>query len=264
MQFKKKLSLFIMLFIFSSINGSRLISLLKNPTIHQAARKTAEEATQKIFETLRKGDKVGYINEKGVSQLGHGLRAAQKALEHFNIIGPERILLNEYKLFENNTNKSCSVTIPEQVIAALCHDIGHLVDENAPQMGNDGTQNHEKIGALFLRNLGASKNLTDLIEAHADAKRYLASVNNNYFLSLSPASQRTFNHQGGFMSKEKIQLFANSSNAREKLLLRCWDDAAKDPDDFFKPLAFYKEPIFYYFCQRFIKNPLLMNNRDIH
>ena len=41
-----------------------------------------------------------------------------------------------------------------QVLAALTHDIGHLLDPEAPSMAGLGVIDHERVGADYLRSLG--------------------------------------------------------------------------------------------------------------
>ena len=65
------------------------------------------------------------------------------------------------------------------VLAAFLHDIGHLLGQKLkkPQMNNDGivygVENHEKLGADYLRSLGVPEKICFLVENHIFGKRYL-------------------------------------------------------------------------------------------
>ena len=65
------------------------------------------------------------------------------------------------------------------ILAAFIHDIGHLLGLklNKPQMKTSGivyrVEDHEKIGADCLRNLGVPENVCYLAENHVFGKRYL-------------------------------------------------------------------------------------------
>jgi predicted HD phosphohydrolase len=62
---------------------------------------------------------------------------------------------------------------------------------------------------------------------HADAKRYLCSIEPGYHATLSPASQHTLTLQGGLMSPEAITRHAAHPWFADALRLRRWDDLAK-------------------------------------
>ena len=91
------------------------------------------------------------------------------------------------------------------VIASLLHDIGHLlIDENDSK--NDFLKkdlNHENIASNFLKDF-FSEEITESIRLHVVAKRYLCSIDNSYYESLSKASKNSFQVQGGALNKEEI------------------------------------------------------------
>lgn len=119
----------------------------------------------------------------------------------------------------------------ELVLAALLHDIGHLLEvEEAIRDERVGVINHDKLGELWLLERGFSPRLAALVGAHVDAKRYLTATNEGYFERLSPASVETLRLQGGPMSTEDAAAYAADPNLRDKLRLRSWDEMAKDPD----------------------------------
>jgi len=118
----------------------------------------------------------------------------------------------------------------ELVLAALLHDIGHLLETPAALRSERvGVINHDEIGEQWLREQGFSQRLAALVGAHVDAKRYLTAVHESYRDRLSPASQETLALQGGPMSADDAKAFAGDAGLRDKLRLRSWDELAKDP-----------------------------------
>ena len=118
----------------------------------------------------------------------------------------------------------------EVVLAALLHDIGHLLDPKAPQMDGFGTQNHAAVGAAFLQKLGFSSRTQALVRAHVDAKRYLCRQNPHYAARLSEASLATLKWQGGAMTPIQGATFEKSIFFADALKLRSFDEKAKDAD----------------------------------
>jgi phosphonate degradation associated HDIG domain protein len=113
------------------------------------------------------------------------------------------------------------------VIAALLHDIGHLLHkfgENAADRGID--TKHERIGSGFLaRALPAE--VTEPIALHVRAKRYLATTNPDYLDCLSGASMQSFVLQGGVMSAEEIEAFLAEPHHVGAMKLRSYDELGK-------------------------------------
>ena len=64
---------------------------------------------------------------------------------------------------------------------------------------------------------------------HVQAKRYLCYVNPAYYDTLSEPSRQSLALQGGVMDANEAQQFETYSNYKEAVLLRTWDDLAKDP-----------------------------------
>lgn len=146
-----------------------------------------------------------YIGES-ISQLEHALQAAHLAEEN-----------------------GCG---REMILASLLHDIGHLVvyqfDNSAAltKIQSHGIQNHEKIGADYLRKLGFGGDIPDLVEGHVYAKRWLAR-DKSYHDKLSPASQNTLIHQGGLLSDEETKEYMKHPLHQKFTQLRLFDDSAK-------------------------------------
>lgn len=113
------------------------------------------------------------------------------------------------------------------VIAALLHDVGHLV-EPAPDDIADWVQDarHEISGSRWLaRYFGPD--VCEPVRLHVPAKRYLCATDASYFRQLSPASVHTLGLQGGPMSAAEVAAFESGAHAAEAILLRRCDDAGK-------------------------------------
>lgn len=118
----------------------------------------------------------------------------------------------------------------ELVLAALLHDIGHLIESELAQRDpRVGVINHDDLGAAWLLERGFSRRFARLVGGHVDAKRYLTSTNPAYLQRLSPASQDTLRLQGGPMSAQEADAFSTDPDLRDILRLRMWDEMAKDP-----------------------------------
>ncbi len=115
------------------------------------------------------------------------------------------------------------------VVAALLHDVGHLLDgqdEDLAVRGVDGR--HEEAGGSWLsRHFGPE--VTEPIRLHVAAKRYLCAVDPSYLGGLSPASRLSLKVQGGPMSTVEIAEFEGNAYYRDAVRLRHWDDTAKVP-----------------------------------
>jgi phosphonate degradation associated HDIG domain protein len=118
---------------------------------------------------------------------------------------------------------------PELIAAALLHDVGHLLHslpEDIAERGIDGR--HEEEGAAWLkRSFGPA--VVDPIHLHVAAKRYLCTVEPDYYAGLSAASQHSLRLQGGPMSPEEVCRFEQEPWFRSAVAVRRWDDAAKVP-----------------------------------
>ena len=116
------------------------------------------------------------------------------------------------------------------VTACLLHDLGHLLNEQGetPSLrGIDDT--HQYFALPFLRGLFPDA-LLDSIKLHVDAKRYLCQANPAYFEKLSDDSKRSLVLQGGVFSAEQAAAFIVQPAARDAVMLRQWDDLAKQAE----------------------------------
>jgi [1-hydroxy-2-(trimethylamino)ethyl]phosphonate dioxygenase len=115
------------------------------------------------------------------------------------------------------------------VVAALLHDVGHLLDgqdEDLAERGVDGR--HEEAGCAWLsRHFGPE--VTEPIRLHVAAKRYLCAVDPSYLAGLSPASRLSLKLQGGPMNPAELAAFEGNAHYRDAVRLRLWDDTAKVP-----------------------------------
>ncbi|BBZ52916.1 HD domain-containing protein [Mycobacterium heidelbergense] len=127
-------------------------------------------------------------------------------------------------------------------IAALLHDIGHLVvDEHNGNHGFlDGDEKHQHVGATVLGRWFPPA-VTAPIALHVAAKRYLVATDPAYARTLSRASVQSLRIQGGPMNAEEIMGFRALRHAEDACRLRRWDDAAKVPDRLTPPLEHYRE-----------------------
>jgi predicted HD phosphohydrolase len=106
-------------------------------------------------------------------------------------------------------------------IAGLVHDLGHVaVPNDADDHGRHGR-------VLFAELLG--ERVADLVELHVPAKRYLVTVEEQYFGGLSAGSVRTLGEQGGPMTPDEVAAFEAEPRHQEAIVLRRADEAAKIP-----------------------------------
>ncbi|XP_076065688.1 2-amino-1-hydroxyethylphosphonate dioxygenase (glycine-forming)-like isoform X3 [Oratosquilla oratoria] len=173
-----------------------------------SAQRSPEDVVAEVFSLLEAMGSADYIGES-VSQLQHALQAGHLAQQE---------------------------GFPVHVIlGALFHDVGHLVGEqrDLPPMRTGevilGTQNHEVVGGKYLRSLGFPDKVTQFVQGHVDAKRYLVAVDHQYFQGLTEASKMTLEHQGGPMTPEEVESFRANPQHEAILRMRTWDEKAKDP-----------------------------------
>lgn len=120
----------------------------------------------------------------------------------------------------------------ELQLACWLHDLGHLVSglEGTPTLRGENDQ-HEARGADLLSALWGPA-VAAPVRLHVQAKRYLVSRHPNYRHKLSADSQRSLALQGGEMSAEECLAFESSPHHKSALLLRVWDEQAKQAEWF--------------------------------
>jgi len=113
------------------------------------------------------------------------------------------------------------------VVAALLHDIGHLVNDCGESPSERGIDDlHQFYGAKFLRAL-FGREVTEPVRLHVEAKRWLCATRPGYLAALSPDSQRSLKLQGGAFTAAEAEAFSQTAYAADAVRLRLWDDAAK-------------------------------------
>ena len=149
-----------------------------------------------------KGDRA-YEGE-GVSQLEHALQSAHRAQQ--------------------------AGAPAELVCAALLHDIGHLINDKGETPTLRGVDDlHQYIALPFLRQAFPEAVLGP-IRLHVDAKRYLCATRPGYREALSADSKRSLELQGGRFEPDQAAAFLLQPGARDAVMLRQWDDLAKQAD----------------------------------
>jgi len=185
------------------------IAVPRSVIIGMEAHYARGEGMDKLKALFREHGESEYIGED-VSQLEHALQAAAWA--------------------------ETAMEPPHLIMAALCHDVGHLLllaGHDLEAMEGLGAHKHAVAGAEWLENeIGLGKDVTDPIGLHVAAKRYKAYKTPRYVQSqLSPASQRTLELQGGPMSREEAIQFEQHPRYQDALRLRAYDNAAKVKGD---------------------------------
>ena len=129
---------------------------------------------------------------------------------------------------------------PALVAAALLHDIGHLLHDLGEDVADEGVDTrHEEAGYdWLLARFGPA--VAEPVRLHVAAKRYLCSVDPDYFALLSPASVQSLALQGGPFTPEQAREFERLRWYRDAVQLRRWDDAAKQPGLAVPPLEDYR------------------------
>jgi [1-hydroxy-2-(trimethylamino)ethyl]phosphonate dioxygenase len=115
------------------------------------------------------------------------------------------------------------------IVAALLHDIGHLVHGMGEDIAGRGLDaRHEDAGEAWLARHFPPE-VTEPVKLHVAAKRYLCRIDRAYLSQLSPASLHSLALQGGAFTEEEAREFEEHPYHREASRLRRWDDRAKTP-----------------------------------
>jgi predicted HD phosphohydrolase len=140
-----------------------------------AVKDHAQATVRQLFGFILAQGDADYVGE-AVSQLEHSLQSADLA---------QRAGMDD-----------------ETIIASLLHDIGRFIPAatKMPRMistdgSNLGSASHEVLGEQYLRQLGFSEKICQLVGAHVTAKRYLCATEKGYWESLSKSSKRTLEFQ---------------------------------------------------------------------
>ena len=129
------------------------------------------------------------------------------------------------------------------IVAALLHDIGHLLVDDAAGSHDSGVDaHHEVVGAEWIEARFPST-VSEPVRLHVAAKRYLVTTNADYQSKLSHASVQTLYMQGGPLSQEEVVDFISREGAEDAVRVRLWDDAAKIRDKQTSEIKDFKEYI---------------------
>ncbi len=158
--------------------------------------------TDRLLDLLRDGGSAAYFGEP-VTQLEHALQAAALA--------------------------DAARASDALVVAALLHDIGHLLHGRGEHVASTGVDaEHETVGHQWLT-AHFEPAVTQPVRLHVAAKRCLCAIDPSYAAALSPASRESLALQGGTMTAGQASRFLAQPWAADALALRRWDDAAKLP-----------------------------------
>ena len=113
------------------------------------------------------------------------------------------------------------------IVAALLHDVGHLVEEVPDDLADWTTDAaHERVGADWLARRFPPA-VSEPVRLHVPAKRYLLATDPAYLANLSPASVVTLKLQGGPMAAHEVAQFEAEPFYRDAVRVRQWDDQGK-------------------------------------
>jgi gamma-butyrobetaine dioxygenase len=163
-----------------------------------------DDALESIERTFFSAEGLAYLGED-VTMIQHQLQAAALAI-------------------------CCSDAM---VVAALLHDIGHVIERDEGEAGaadalaHDRDAHHDATGARWLSRW-FGPDVTEPVRLHVAAKRFLVATERDYAAKLSEASVHTLQLQGGPMSAREVSEFAALDHAQDAVALRRLDDAAKD------------------------------------
>ena len=126
------------------------------------------------------------------------------------------------------------------ICACLLHDYGHFLLEDPDELvKNKLDGEHENIGYQYLKKFFGQK-IVEPIKYHVLAKRYLAR-DKKYFDFLSDASKISLKLQGGVLNDKESKKFENKSYFKPSILLRKFDEAAKNTDIKMKSIHDYEK-----------------------
>lgn len=132
------------------------------------------QTVSQLFDFLIAQGDGDYIGER-ISQLQHSLQCAHLARQDPHYGADDEV-----------------------VLAALLHDVGRFIPAAlkmekmiAPDGTYVGRASHELLGEKYLRDIGYSEKITQLVGAHVMAKRYLTAVDKTYYDGLSDSSKKT-------------------------------------------------------------------------
>ena len=116
---------------------------------------------------------------------------------------------------------------PVVVAACLLHDYGHLCHNLGEDVAEHGVDaRHENIGANLLSGLFVNE-IVEAARLHVAAKRYLCWKEAEYLDSLSNASKKSLELQGGPMNDQEARAFECHPYYETAVRVRRYDDLGK-------------------------------------
>jgi len=159
------------------------------------------------------------------------MSVADEILAIFHRRGPEayfgeNVSTTEHSLQAAHFAQSAGAP-PALIVAALLHDIGHLVEDVPDDIAEWAVDaHHEETGGHWLAKRFPA-DVSEPVRLHVPAKRYLLATDARYFAKLSPASVITLKLQGGPMTAPEVAKFETERFHREAVRVRQWDDQGK-------------------------------------
>lgn len=127
------------------------------------------------------------------------------------------------------------------VVAALFHDLGHALEEEERLTGLPALQlGHDVQGERLLEGLFGPE-VSRPVGLHVLAKRYRCATEPEYRDALSAESTRSLEVQGGPLPPAEWAAFEDDPYFERALLLRTFDDDAKEPGAAPRPLEHFLE-----------------------
>jgi [1-hydroxy-2-(trimethylamino)ethyl]phosphonate dioxygenase len=162
------------------------------------------------------------------------MTVSEEVLDLFERKGREAYFGEEISILEHSLQAAWfaqqSGAEPHVVVAALLHDVGHLLHEMPEDIAEHGVDaRHEVIGEAWLRPRFGPE-ISEPVRLHVDAKRYLCAVEPEYLKELSPSSIQSLQLQGGPFRDDEGRAFEQNPHFRAAVALRRWDDAAKSTE----------------------------------
>ena len=155
-----------------------------------------------------------------------------------------RVSFDGNRQIAKNENES-----DEDVVAALLHDVGHLLLHESRDNPDflEKNLNHEDVAAEWLKLFFPSR-VVGPVHGHVMAKRYLCAVDETYWNGLSEASKQSLRLQGGAMSELECSQFEKKPYFKSAIKLRKIDDRAKGAGAKTSPLSAYYEHVIQLYC----------------
>lgn len=189
------------------------------------------------------------LSSTSFAQKNHILDQVEELYEKY---GETNYMLNEKVTQKSHVLQAAFLALvadaPEDVIISLLlHDIGQIASPKFRGNVNALHQNHDDIGAEWLKARDIQPFIRDFVRYHTMAKVFICADDNNYLTSLSPASKESY-----FIQKAKLESPAYAKNAAYIInhprlddikMARIFDDLAKLTqlnEDLLPDFSFYK------------------------